>query len=486
MITTEKSSSIRSITEFCQSISANGKVVSWDTTIDRYARTAEKFKSILAQPELSKYPQSESFIPRLNTLIDRCVNSDFQIAFVGTIKAGKSTLINAILGQNVASTRVTPETAVLTKFRHSNDNYIKVIFYSSEEWDSLWKTISNRADVFKDEYAALNGDFSKGKWIGHEDIHKYLSDADIRAELEKWSSSKHVEHYFVKEIEVGLKSLDLPENVVFVDTPGLDDPVKYRSDVTRKYIERANAVFVCVTAHAMTGEEQKTIFGVFANSSSSEKIFIIGTQTDNLNNPKKDWEEQHREWVKYLSDKTGFGSREAAESQIMPTAAFVENLCREFKKDKSSVSDEQKNMLAALAIKYGTITPMGMMNGASIDDAIIKLLDYTFVDKLMERIRASVLIKYKEWLISDINKSYTNLKSELADYFREIKTSNDELLSATKGNMEEIEQKFTNAQIEAEAGKQAKDILINLMNDAKEDNQKRIEELKKALMNLTA
>ena len=82
----------------------------------------------------------------------------FHIAFVGTIKAGKSTLINALLGRNLASTSVTPETAVLTKFRSSAQDYVKVTFYSSYEWAQLWNSISNNADVFKQEYAALNAE----------------------------------------------------------------------------------------------------------------------------------------------------------------------------------------------------------------------------------------------------------------------------------------------------------------------------------------
>ncbi|MDD7184552.1 MAG: hypothetical protein PUH54_02590 [Oscillospiraceae bacterium] len=59
------------------------------------------------------------------------------------------------------------------------------------------------------------------------------------------------------------------------------------------------------------------------------------------------------------------------------------------------------------------------------------------------------------------------------------------MLSATMSSKEEIEQKFENARIEAEASKNSKEILINLLNDAKEDNKKRIEELEKALKNLT-
>ena len=40
-----------------------------------------------------------------------------EIAFVGTIKAGKSTLINALLKRELASMAVRPETATLSKFK---------------------------------------------------------------------------------------------------------------------------------------------------------------------------------------------------------------------------------------------------------------------------------------------------------------------------------------------------------------------------------
>ena len=104
----------------------------WDLTVDQYVQKMERLKVILSQPEFSK-SSGEKLIKRIGNFVERCKDPVFHIAFVGTIKAGKSTLINALLGRNLASTSVTPETAVLTKFRSSKQDYIKVTFYTSEE-----------------------------------------------------------------------------------------------------------------------------------------------------------------------------------------------------------------------------------------------------------------------------------------------------------------------------------------------------------------
>lgn len=479
-----KLKSTRNLLDFCKNLNKSNTVISWDKTVEHYAQKAATFKEIFNQPEFNKSPNSKEIVKRLDSLVDRCVNSEFQIAFVGTIKAGKSTLINAILGQNIASTRVTPETAVLTKFRSSEKNYVKVKFYSKNEWDELWKTISTRADVFLEEYKTLNGESNKNKWIGHSEYRKEILISNLKEELERWSSSKHVEHYFVKEIEVSLENLNLPENVVFVDTPGLNDPVKYRSDVTRNYIDRANAVFICVTVHAMTGEETKIIYSVFANSSSKDKIFVIGTQIDNLNVPEQDWQEQHNEWCKYLSEKSAFGDTRLADSHIIPTAAYMENLCREYLKDKYIIKEEEKKVLFAFAVKYGIITTDDMMGGFDInnaDDYIEKLKDHSHIDKLLGSIRTGILSKYRQFLIDDIIKIYNDLKKDISNYFNEVIDNNKKMLAVSNGDINEIRKNYTIARENSEIQKKTREALMILLNDLKENNKKRLEDLEDKL-----
>ena len=358
-------------------------------------------------------------------------------------------------------------------------------FCTSAEWEELWATISNKADVFKEEYQKLDGENHKKTWINHAEYKRTLSPNEMKEEIERWSSSKHPEHYFVKEIEVGLPTLNLPENVVFVDKPGLDDPVAYRSDVTSKYIARANAVFVCVTAHAMTGEEQKTIYGVFNNSSTNDKIFIIGTQTDNLNNPSKDWEEQRDEWVKYMKEPSCYGSEQVAREHILPAAAFVANLCREYSKAPECISEDEKRILISLAMKYETLTLSDITSGGSaVATGINNLNNYTYINNILSIVREKILTKYRTYLIEDINKCYLMLKTDLRTFFQNVVDQNQSNLNASNSDMEQITAMLEAKKEEAELTRQNKEELREIMNIAKEFNQQRIQGLERSMREL--
>ena len=238
----------------------------WQDTVNKYSKKVEQLKAVFELDDLDVKKLNSDLSEKMMNFLKVCRNPEFQIAFVGTIKTGKSTLINALLGNNYASMDVTPETAALTKFRYSAEDYIHVTFYTKKEWQELQESITTGADAFVKEYNDLKADTIKDKWIDHEPIFRKVENHKIKDELAPWSSSKCAEHYFVKEIEVGISSLpkDFPPEVVFVDTPGLSDPVEYRSAKTKQYIQRANAVFVCIQAKTLCKEEIETISTVFS------------------------------------------------------------------------------------------------------------------------------------------------------------------------------------------------------------------------------
>lgn len=99
----------------------------WDKTVERYASNVERVKRIFQTDEMKSYVTTK-LLRDMDMFLRRCSNAEFHIALVGAIKAGKSTLINALLGYEYASMNVTPETAALTKFRSGETNYVKVVF----------------------------------------------------------------------------------------------------------------------------------------------------------------------------------------------------------------------------------------------------------------------------------------------------------------------------------------------------------------------
>ena len=450
--------------------------ISWDLTVDQYVQKMERLKVILSQPEFSK-SSGEKLIKRIGNFVERCKDPVFHIAFVGTIKAGKSTLINALLGRNLASTSVTPETAVLTKFRSSKQDYIKVTFYTSEEWGQLWGSISNNADVFKQEYADLHADQEKDEWINHEVITKTVDNANIEAEIERWTSSKHVEHYFVKEVEIGLSDFNMPEQIVFVDTPGLDDAVRYRSDVTRAYIDRANAVFACVRSDALTGGELNTLYRIFSNSGDNpEKIFILGTQWDNLNNPEKDWKLQKSEWVKYLSTENCYGSAEKARKNIVHVAAYLQNLCRDYANTDMKKDRNKLRTLYSIAMKL-----MDIMMPNEIEEHLDELMEKSNVSEVSRRITQDIVPRYKEYLMKDIVASYETISKEIKQFFEDTKASNSEVLQTSAKSADEIRASYEKSKKELEEVQAYREQLTLAINQLKANTDERVEQLCNAL-----
>ena len=253
----------------------------WNENIKKYVENLSLTKQLLNNLKEEEYFNSFSeFLENINNEIESYIkdakNPSYQIAIVGAIKAGKSTLINALIGEDLASVSVTPETATLTKFRYSEKNYVKIKFYSKKEWDKIWKNATTKkATKFINEYKKLNAESVKNSLLGRKEEKNEFLDIDaLKKEVEKWTSSQSREHYFVEEIEIGINTLKLPSQVCLVDTPGLNDIVDYRSKITRDYIDSANAVLVCVNAKTLRNEEFLTLVKVFSKAISKSSLFV--------------------------------------------------------------------------------------------------------------------------------------------------------------------------------------------------------------------
>ncbi|PRX23223.1 competence ComEA-like helix-hairpin-helix protein [Orenia metallireducens] len=332
---------------------------------------------------------------------DKFQAKEFHIAFIGAIKAGKSTLINTLLGKEVSSVSVTPETAVLTKFRASKEkDYVKIKFHTQLEWNKLWKSIENsHSNIFKEEYIELNAEAQKCKWIGFKEKYmEFDNDQDLINEIKRWTSSKGDTHYFVKEVEVGLKALNYPEYILLVDTPGLDDPVKYRSDITQKYINKADAIIVCIKGDSLTGQELSTIYNVFATREyKSDRIYVVGTQLDKLNTPNDDWKKQRDEWLKHLKNKEYFGSIDLAERNLFSVSAYLYNLLVNFSSlNKDTIDFELTPIIRKFKFR-------------DIENNIDQLKELSGIDNLNNRLKSEIISKSKQFMLEEVKEDKKGL-----------------------------------------------------------------------------
>ena len=447
----------------------------WDQTVQKYATKMAKVREILKTEGISDLVTSKMF-KDIDTFLKRCSDAEFHIALVGAIKAGKSTLINALLGHEYASTKVTPETAALTKFKKGVTNYVKVTFYSGAEWDALWKSANDaKATVFLEEYAKLDADKEKNSWLGKSDKSVVCeTKEELVSEIQKWTSSKSVCHYFVKEVEVGLKEFELPEGVVLVDTPGLDDVVEYRSNITRDYIDRANAVLVCVKSDALTGQEMATIYSVFANTRYNPgKVYIIATQIDTLNRPRENWIEQQEEWLKYLKGKGAYASIELAKKNLIPVSAYLYTLLKEY--NELNEDDDKYWDLDSIIRKFRI---------RDINDRYQEMLDFTNIALLKNKIQREIVQDYKKLLIEDIVGNYELCKESIREAMMKVKMAQEEIIHTSQGGIEEIKKKQAEYNAKYQEAEADKKELENLLKKLKMATSQRADELEKAIKSL--
>lgn len=276
---------------------------------------------------------------QMNSFAEKCELGECQIAVVGTVKAGKSAFINALIGKEIASSYPTPETASVTKFRKSEKgNYVKVSFYTSKDWQQLWDSVhSSTADAIKGDenedflhlYESLQAEKIRNSFLNKKDVISYVNSLDeLKSLIDKYTSARYPEHFFAKEVEVGLSDFFAPSNVVIVDTPGLDDPVPYRTDITRRYLHKANVVLLCIRSNRpeISSTELTQLSYIFQELRYyKERIITFGTQIDDEDEmPMLDYWREYTlpEYLKYLSRSTLYGSKEIAKKHIFPVSAY--------------------------------------------------------------------------------------------------------------------------------------------------------------------
>lgn len=443
------------------------ETITWNAAVDTYAAKAERLRSLIHLDELNDETLT-SVMKQLDHFIRDCRYPEFQIAFVGTIKTGKSTLINALLDHSYASTAVTPETASLTKFRSSKQDYVQIKFYTGKEWDMLWASASSAADTFKREYDELKADSVKELWLGHETIRKTgteLKNGCIEDELKQWSSSQCAEHYFVKEIEVGISSLKgIPQQVVFVDTPGLSDPVAYRSDITKNYIRRANAVFVCIDSQRIARQELDTISAVFSFIARKEIVYVIATHWDNLNDPVKDWNEQKEYFTDQLSGLGFFGSKQLAQKNIIHSSAFIYNLCRNFNGDRFS---------KALTVASAKLE----LESADQESLLVELKKLSNIQTIKNIIEKQLVPQHVMILQKSLEKEYMDIRYKLKVFAETRRSKQEELLAAMDSSGTELAEQLANAKKKEQIIRNNLGRLYSLLTQIDENTQKRKEHL---------
>lgn len=268
----------------------------------------------------------------------------------------------------------------------------------------------------------------------------------IEKELKLYSSSQYPEHLFVQEIEIGISTIPsyFPKEVVFVDTPGLMDPVKYRSELTSDYIRKASAVFVCIPQSSIRDEELRTLQNVFQtvpktdeNNSNKNNIYVVVTRYDEFNNPVDDFKKQKEHIAKLLEGECFYGSKDLALQNILPSSAYIFNVLRDMDSLKQSMYSPESFNLISFAGKSGLKPEMNI--GEWSDEFVDSVREQTHISELMEIIKNKLISRYKTVISRELNDLYDVAIDEYRKVVIESKKDLEELIEISRQDESKIE-----------------------------------------------
>lgn len=270
------------------------------------------YSSFLPIIEAVKDGKATSYDSSLESLAKQAENikqDKFLLMIVGEAKSGKSTFINAYLGEEILPMDVKQCTSAIVEIRYGEkfilkatyaDDRIEVIEDEQKIKDFLTanaaldddyrdipvSTINIEILMHKKDKKVLETeiiDLLKG--IENENIHN-LSRADYEAKVRKYIKEKQpVWRSIVKKIEIEYPFADSDlKGIEIVDTPGVNADGKV-GDITNKYIEEANAVMFL---KSLVGQAlESTSFRRFLSSKSADRnknaMFWILTRRADLN-----------------------------------------------------------------------------------------------------------------------------------------------------------------------------------------------------------
>ena len=238
---------------------------------------------------------SETHIDTLKQLHQRVQSDRFKIMVLGEFKRGKSTFINALLGEEILPAYAVPCTAIINEIKYA-DVKRAILYFRNPVPEEITDNIPDDAK-------------------NHIVTHKKENVPEMEIEI-----SRLEEFVAIPEKEEGQKNtgdtpydkaeiywpLPLCKNgVEIIDSPGLNED-GIRTKITTEYLEKVDAILFVSSCAALASKSEINVIDQNIRGAGHEFIFFICNRFDEIRKQEK--ERVVERGKKLLGSRTGFGA----------------------------------------------------------------------------------------------------------------------------------------------------------------------------------
>jgi GTP-binding protein EngB required for normal cell division len=190
---------------------------------------------------------------RLDELEKRLSQGRFHLAVLGQVKRGKSTLLNALLGEDVLPSSVVPLTAIPTFIQYGEQRLLRVRYNDS------------RPDT------VMKGEPTQ--WLNKQLMGFVTEDANPKNEKG------------VLQVEI-THPADILRDVVLIDTPGIGSTYRHNTEATMNFLPQCDAALFVISADPPITEVEVAFLKEIR--SRIGQLFFVLNKVDYLTNAERE------------------------------------------------------------------------------------------------------------------------------------------------------------------------------------------------------
>jgi GTPase SAR1 family protein len=342
--------------------------------LNKFRKQKERLGTMLADSAnvISKLNMT-SASDTLSKLSEKVNNDTFKIQVVGTFNNGKSSVINALLGEEVLPAYVLPTTAVINEVKYGEKKEA-ILYFRNPLPEKLPNSLSPKAKSHMEKY---NNQNIPPLVIDYNEIEDYvvIPIGEDPTEMLMESPYEKVELFWPLEM--------LKQGVEIIDTPGLNES-ETRAKVTMEYLAKADAILLVLAADKLCAQDEMDFIENNLNAYGFTDLFFVVNRFDLIPERQKDCVRQFAEmklshystnkiyYISALKAIEGTIQNDYPKVETSGILPFVSNLTDFLTKDKGKIKLSQparklKHIINNEAL-YKIIPSQRAMLDSSLDD----------------------------------------------------------------------------------------------------------------------